>query len=387
MDELQQVLSEGNASEAELSRMQQGHQQLNRAVQQLEERKRASMSNPDDKLAMFRQQANLVAKKRDALLQRLSTVSRERAAVEAELQDKAEQLKSVVPVLKGDDFRKYASELRGKTAQYKRMKAELSELRSEWGIISRTTGLLKAQDDELAARLGEAEARRGVSGFAQTQEDLEKISQQKAEIDEMKGRTLDEMSHVVGEINERIKRRKHDLAPQIVKLRKLRNEVREQEASYLEKKTSYTNAKAGIDSDLANVQSEAEAALKEAALEESAASYYESAASVERVKLERAEEERAGRFHRTMPDGREMTSYRELYADKVRQQEQLSKEMRERQKRIKENHGGNSVQVKVFRDLHRLLRSKIEAQQRARAEANEMMQAEGQDTNVFTMDE
>ena len=143
MEELQGILGDGQISDAELGQMSQQQQHLARAVQQLEERKRATQSNPDDKLAMFRQQANLVAKKKDALLQRLASVSRERGSIEAELQDKAGDLDRVKdrPVLKGDDFRKYASELRGKTAQYKRMKAELSELRAEWG--ARPRGLSK----------------------------------------------------------------------------------------------------------------------------------------------------------------------------------------------------------------------------------------------------
>lgn len=39
----------------------------------------------------------------------------------------------------------------------------------------------------------------------------------------------------------------------------------------------------------------------------------------------------------------------------------------------------------MFKDLHKLLRCKVESQQRARAEANEMMAANQQDTNVFRM--
>ena len=387
MEELQHVLGESAASDAELAQLQQQHQQMNRAVQQMEERKRKTAANPDDKLAMFKQQANLVGKKKEALLQRLSSVSRERMAVEAELQEKAGALANVKPVLKGDDFRKYAAELRGKTATYKRMKAELSELRAEWGIVSRTEGILKAQDAELGGRLGEAEARRGVEGFGQTQEEVEKISQQKAEVDELKGRTLDEISQVVGEINDKIKRRKHQLAPQIMKLRKLRTEVRDKETSYLEKKTLYNNTKAGVESGLSDVQAAADEAAREAAHEESQASYYESAAFIERIKLKRAADERAGDFRRDMPDGTTVKSFRELYAAKVKQQEATSKELRERQKRIKENVGGNVRQVKMFRNLHKLLRAKVDSQQRARAEAADMMAAEGQDTNVFTMPE
>jgi intraflagellar transport protein 81 len=71
----------------------------------------------------------------------------------------------------------------------------------------------------------------------------------------------------------------------------------------------------------------------------------------------------------------------------VKQQEAASKELRERQKRIKENHGGNAKQVKIFRDLYKMLRCKIEAQQRAKAELKDMEAAENQDTNIFTMPE
>jgi len=387
MEELQGILGDGQISDAEIAQMSQQQQHLAQAVRQLEERKRATQSNPDDKLAMFRQQANLVAKKKDALLQRLASTSRERGAIEAELQDKAGDLDRVRdrPVLKGDDFRKYASELRGKTAQYKRMKAELSELRSEWGVISRTEGLLREQDKGLAAKLGEVEARRGLEGYGATQEELEKVSQQKAQIDELKGKTLEEMSQVVQEITDKIKKRKNQLAPQIMKLRKLRTEVRDKETIYLDKKTAFDNTKAGIDSDLQNVQAEADTALKEAAYEESEVYRFESAASIETVKLQRVADERQGRFRKTLPDGTQINSYRELYQYKVKQQEAASKELRERQKRIRENHGGNSKQVKLFKDMHKLLRCKVDMQNRARAEANDAAAMEGEDTNILTM--
>ena len=86
MEELQHVLSESSTSEADLANLQHQHQQLNRNVQQLEERKRASNANPDDSMAGFRQQASLIAKKREALITRLTSVTRERDTIEAELQ-------------------------------------------------------------------------------------------------------------------------------------------------------------------------------------------------------------------------------------------------------------------------------------------------------------
>jgi len=244
---------------------------------------------------------------------------------------------------------------------------------------------LRGQEKALASKLGEAEARRGLEGYGETQEELEKVSQQKAEVDELKGKTLEEMSQVVQEITDKIKKRKNQLAPQIMKLRKLRTEVRDKETIYLDKKTAFDNTKAGIDSDLQNVQAEADTALKEAAYEESEVYRFESAASIETVKLQRVADERQGRFRKTLPDGTQINSYRELYQYKVKQQEAASKELRERQKRIRENHGGNSKQVKLFKDMHKLLRCKVDMQNRARAEANDAAAMEGEDTNILTM--
>lgn len=41
------------------------------------------------------------------------------------------------------------------------------------------------------------EAQKGVSGYSDTQEELERVSTIKSELDEMKGRTLDDMSEMV----------------------------------------------------------------------------------------------------------------------------------------------------------------------------------------------
>lgn len=261
------------------------------------------------------------------------------------------------------------------------------QLRAEWGVLSRTEALLSQQDNTLSSALGEAEARRGVAGFSQAQDQLEKVSQQKAEVDEVKGKTLENISQVVEEINTQIKARKNRLAPQIKELRALRSKFQELETEYLEKKGVFDNTKAGLESNFAKLQLEADAAEKDCAHEESNAHYYENMIKIEEVKTARMETERAGKFKRTMPDGSVVTSYRELYAAKIKQQEALSKELRDRQKRIKEHHAPNAKQVQMFKDLHKLLRCKVESQQRARAEANDMIAANQQDTNVFTMPE
>ena len=387
-DELQQVLSMPIGSEADMRQMMGHRQQLQRSVGALEERKRALNSNPDDKLAMFRQQASLVAKKREQVQTRLETVSRDKAVVDNELASKASELAGLndKPVLRGEDFRKYANEVRGRTAQYKRMKQELSELRAEWGVLSRTLALLKEQEQGVSKKLSDVEKKRGVSGFAQTEEQLQKISQQKAEVDTIKGKTLEEISQVVEEINTKIKENKNRLAPQIKNLRSLRTRFGEVEAEYLEKKTAYDNIKAGFDSELSKLQAELDAADKDAQHEESSCHYYETLAAMERIKLKRVADEKEGHsISRMAPGGLKITTYKALYENKIRDQEGQQRALREQQKNLKENHDSNKIQMQLFRDLNKLLRCKVDMQKAARTEAAYMAAAEEQDSNVLSL--
>ena len=420
LESLQMLINEPLPDDHEMMQLGAERAALLQAVGELEEQKRRKESDPDDKLAMFRQQANLVSKKKEAVQQRLRMALADKESVDRQLAAKAEQFESVkgqAPVLKGEEFRKYATELRGKTAQYKRMKAELAELRSEWGVLSRTEAVLRNQAGEAAKALGAKEKAAGVEGFQAAQEQLEMVSEQKAEVDEVKGKTLEEISAVVEQINTQITSRKQKLAPQIKELRTLRTKFQELETEYLEKKGLYDNQarshrriaphrpphfphflpfphltprspfppqNAGLESEIAKLKAEVDAEEKACVDEERAAATHKSLSSIIEVKLKRAEAERGGTFRRTMPDGAVVTSYKELYNSKIRQQQVEVKELRERQQHLKENVGPHRHQMGMFRDLHKLLRCKLEMQERDRREASRMAAEEGADTNVWT---
>ena len=63
---------------------------------------------------------------------------------------------------------------------------------------------------------------RGVAGFRETQDNLEKVATTKADLDEQKGKTLEEMSSLVNQLSLKIGERKARLAPIIKELRPLR---------------------------------------------------------------------------------------------------------------------------------------------------------------------
>ena len=70
-------------------------------------------------------------------------------------QERQDQLKqfSGEEVLREDDFKMYLQKLKGQTSSYKIKKAELNEMRAEYGILSRTKEILSVQDAQLDEKL------------------------------------------------------------------------------------------------------------------------------------------------------------------------------------------------------------------------------------------
>ena len=70
------------------------------------------------------------------------------------------------------------------------------------------------------------EGKEGVSGYRETQEALESVSAIKSELDQMKGRTLEDISQLVQQLTKKISEKKEALAPTIKELRILRTQVK-----------------------------------------------------------------------------------------------------------------------------------------------------------------
>ena len=68
-------------------------------------------------------------------------------------------------------------------------------------------------------------------------------------LNQTKGKTLEEISKIVTDINQKLKERKNKLAPQIKQLRTVRNQYQEKESVYLEKKGMFESTAAGLESE------------------------------------------------------------------------------------------------------------------------------------------
>jgi intraflagellar transport protein 81 len=138
-------------SEKELRKVESEILQINEKTAQLAERKHKMSSGGDANLHLFRQQASIISNKKTGTLLNLNAVLKEASELRAEKESKESELKSneKAKFMVGDEFKRYVSELRGKSTTYKRKKGELSSLMVEHGVLSRTQDILQNLENEL----------------------------------------------------------------------------------------------------------------------------------------------------------------------------------------------------------------------------------------------
>lgn len=356
METLQKVVDEPAMGPNELESLNDMIRELSSEVNQLVEKRMMRNDPIDDKLSVFRQQAAVIANKKNAAAEDLQEAMDEYHNTESEVAERKERLKDTddVKMLKGEEFKRYVNKLRGISNVYKKKRQELSELQAEVGVLSRTEEILKSRDKASQAFLANLESKHGVSGFHSAQEELEKVSTMKGELDERKGKTLEEMSQLVVQLTNSISEKKNSLAPVIKELRPLRQQAQELAVEYEERKGIYETTAAGLESNMSKLDQEVKALREEVLAEESRYHYMESMIEILAVQQKRINEE-----VKSYTDSSKK-SIRDKYTQRIHEQEVLGKQLREQQKYLRENHGPNMRQMKMWNELSHLLKCKKE---------------------------
>ncbi|KAF0696267.1 Aste57867_12965 [Aphanomyces stellatus] len=358
---LEAALNEPAKTEADIADMEDEIQNLKNSIQNLTEQLNdAQRAAGDDKLAIFRQHANLQTKKLNDKIDELTVAKQDKQQLQRQLEEQEAKMAEVSgpKFMKREEFKQYANTLRNKTNQYKKMKAELAEITAESVVLHRTEQVLKSRDADLDGLLKEIEASKGVVGYMDTQGKLNEISERNAQVNAFKGETLEEISRIVTDINQTLKERKNQLAPQIKDLRAVRQKYQEMEQTYLEKKAQYDNTAVGLETERIKLEQECTAFQDDCLREESQFHFLNCQIQIETAKLEKVtqEEEFEKGNGKLLRDFR---TFQELYKNKVNQQESLTKELRKQQKSLKTNLSEYMIQRGLFDQLLKLLQCKI----------------------------
>ncbi|KAJ3020677.1 Intraflagellar transport protein 81 [Thoreauomyces humboldtii] len=359
--QLKKVLGEPALSPKELTELEAKINSLNESIAKLAEDRLAKTTKGDDKLALFRQQAAIILRKKEGTTVRLTSANEEVAALQAELEKKKEASAAQgAKMPKGEEFKRYVAELRTKSTFYKQKKAELSAITAEFGILQRSEEILENRQHGMEESLTALEKRHGVSGFHVAQETLEKVSERKAEVDEAKGRTLEEISAIITKLTNNINEKKNHLSPVIQELRTLRQQLQELETEYGEKKRTYDATMAGLESEALQIEQEVKAYRQDIHNDQSRYHYLNMQIGLADVAHDRVMQEMKSYIGgdealEQQQKARGFKTYRELYNKRIAEQEILGKGLREMQKDAKVKHEPNVKQLALFHDVRKLL--------------------------------
>ncbi|XP_007572902.1 intraflagellar transport protein 81 homolog [Poecilia formosa] len=355
---MQKVSSEPAMGQADLQEMEGKIKEVDSQINQLIEKKMMRNDPMDDKLTLYRQQASIIIRKKESKAEELQEAREELAAAEKELKQRSSQGQGSngEEVIRGDELKRLVAKLRSKGTTYKKRRQELAELRAEYGVLQRTEELLRQKHDIVQQKLQTVEAQKGISGYSDTQEELERVSAIKSDLDEKKGRTLDDMSEMVKKLNSMIVEKKSALAPIIKELRSLRQRRVELNQEYEEKKAQYESCAAGLESNRSKLEQEVKALREEMAQNENRYHYINSMSEIIEMQIQRAAGEMKA-YVSSDPQEKKKT-IREVYMKNIAEQELLGKKLREEQKVVRENHSANMEQMQMWRDLEQLMECK-----------------------------
>uniref|UniRef100_A0A3Q1ANC8 Intraflagellar transport protein 81 homolog n=1 Tax=Amphiprion ocellaris TaxID=80972 RepID=A0A3Q1ANC8_AMPOC len=275
---LQKVALEPAMGQADLQELEDKIKEADSQINHLIEKRMMRNDPMDDNLTLYRQQASIIIRRKESKAEELQEAREELAAAERELRQRSSQAQGSdgEEVIRGDELKRLLVKLRGKGTVYKKKRQEIAELKAEYGVLQRTEEILKQRHETVQQKLQTMEAEKGISGYSNTQEELERVSAMKSELDEKKGRTLDDMSEMVKKLNSMIVEKKSALAPIIKELRSLRQRCQELSQEYEEKKAQYESCAAGLESNRSKLEQEVKALREETAQKENRYHYINS---------------------------------------------------------------------------------------------------------------
>ena len=360
LEQMNKLLSEPVVTQTDIDSTQNEIRTLQRECQLLEEKANANTNPAQDKLAIYKQQAALVSKKKEKAHNAQQDAEREASRNEqqmSEVEREYEQVRGGSKFVNRSEFHNYVTMLKSKGKQFRVMKSQLKEIRSELAILDRTEKILKSRTANLTEALSDIEKQRGIAGYQQTREELQTVSEVKAEYDIAKNATLEEYSKVVKEITERIKAVEERVRPQMNQVKGLRSQCADLTTEYEQKKANFDRANASIESEKGKLEAEVKELTDATNAQESKIhSLIGQAMCLEQFVNRSATEKSYVAGEKRFNE--DFKTIQESFIWRKNQQNQIVAQLRQTQQVIKESHEVKTRQMQMFGNLRQLLELK-----------------------------
>mmetsp|Transcript_19160 Transcript_19160/g.53649 ORF Transcript_19160/g.53649 Transcript_19160/m.53649 type:complete len:674 (-) Transcript_19160:217-2238(-) len=352
VDALQKAFTSGGNTDIDLQRLQAEADGLHMDIREMTERRaKEDKARQGDKtyqqLRQAQQMAAMVARKKDDINAKLDRLQEKKANLVSQLEKLEASDGSGEAMVSEEEWRAKYESMKAALPTYKKMKKELGDVEAEVFVLAYTEEVLASEEERLLRALKSVEKKQGVAGFSDVVSGIEKVSEQKSAVDEIKGMTLAEISSTVEHINKSINDRKAKLAPDIKSLRQMRQQFAELEASYTSAKNEHDAALAKYEAPVATIEATVTGLRKEVMENESKFHllHCQLAAIDQQIKK--------------VSSGPVAERLKERYELQIKSAEAQSKEAQTKQRKLKDTHSTGLNQIDVMNDLVQLLQIKL----------------------------
>ena len=212
----------------------------------------------EDKLALSKQQAQMMLKKREGAVEEMKRLETEKENMEFKLNQKMKELEKIKGpgYAKKTDSDRFASDINEKKKKVKVMKKELNEYTDEVATLERSKQIIDKNREELEVQVKDLERKYGVTGFTNMLQNQNEIMDNMGEVDFMKGKTQEELSDVVEALTKKIEAKRSQIQPLTQEIKAYKKSYVAMEEDYQTKKAEYERITNTAQSDLESTEEE-----------------------------------------------------------------------------------------------------------------------------------
>ena len=360
---LEEILQMPEITMNDLQDLKQQRQELLMEIDKLENKLKNSPTHSSE-LQIYKQSAMQATNAREASEKNLQKLEKEKNLLEIkynELNKKFEAQKGYKFVRKNDLIQQ-AENLKKKKEIYHKCQKVIDKIKGEALILDRTINILKEKTSDGEDILKKYEEKNGKI-LNQAKRELEQLATRKQEIDESKALTLEEYAKLIQQLKKKIadQDKRNILAPLAEERDKLKKEYEQILPNYEKKKRDFQNATADLRRNYDSV--EAEYNESEKTFRECQNKYHQLNLSnvINEALLKRCDDESQ---YMSKPDKRLKDNYKDYqsyYREIINQENNLIKDLREKQLKTKEAFEDNDRQSKMYSDMKALLLVKYES--------------------------
>ncbi|XP_046917591.2 intraflagellar transport protein 81 homolog [Dermatophagoides farinae] len=244
-------------------------QVLTHEINELVEKKLLDKQSEEDRLSHYRQNAQVVAKKKEDAIKQCEQLEHQLATQQAELEDlRAKFSVDGESTLRGDALKLYIEKISRRETEMNEMKEELSRISGDIDELQSKLRSLRQQEKETLEEIQESEETIGLEGYFQMKEStlnaLDDDEDNNIDDDNDKEQlNYEEINRQVDNFQDRLEQIKSSLVDVTKEVRILKEELNEAESEFDMKKRLYDSAAAGLEAELSRRESEFERLIGE----------------------------------------------------------------------------------------------------------------------------